>query len=348
MIGVTLATAGGVFASSAKAGLTDVFTNDMKAQLIAQTDFNAGPTAGFDPALQQQIRAIPGVAAAVALKFDMASVGGKTAQVIAGDPIVSAKIFTLQAASGEIRPLADGEVILDDGTAKRLNATAGSKVEIATMRSGPRTEKVVAVLQPASTWPGPLLNEADSAGFTSPNAQAAYIQVASDDQIDSVRARLEDMFKDNKEVAIADQSQLLGTVTSFLDLLLGILNVMLALAIFVALLGVINTLLLSVYERTREIGMVRAIGLSRRSTARMITVESILISVFGALLGVVVGVGLGIAAVKIFGSDYLKLTVPWAYLIATLILAILAGVLAAILPAIRAGRLNVLEAVAYE
>jgi len=348
MIGVTLATAGGVFASSAKAGLTDVFTSDMKAQLIVQTDFSAGPTAGFDPTMQQQIRAIPGVAAAVALKADMAKVGDQTAQVIAGDPLVSAEIFTLKAASGDIRPMADGEVILDDGTAKRLNATAGSTVEITTPRGGPRTEKVVAVLEPSSTWLGPMLSEADSAGFTSPNAQAAYVQVASDDQVESVRTNLEALFKDNKEVTVVDQSQLLGTVTSFLDIMLWILNIMLGLAIIVALLGVINTLLLSVYERTREIGMIRAIGLSRGSTARMITVESILISVFGALLGVVVGVGLGIAAVKIFGGDYLRLTIPWVYLIVTLILAIVAGVLAAILPAIRAGRLNVLQAIAYE
>ncbi|NUT34254.1 MAG: ABC transporter permease [Hamadaea sp.] len=348
MIGVTLATAGGVFASSAKAGLTDVFTTDMKAQLIVQTDFNAGPTAGFDPALQQQIRAIPGVRTAVALKADAGRVGGQTAQVIAGDPVASAEIFTLTAASGEIRPLTAGEVILDDGTGKRLNATAGSTVEIATARGGPSQQKVVAVLEPSSTWPGPLLSEADAAGFTSPNAQAAYVQVASDDQVEAVRTQLEEMFKDNKEVTVVDQSQLLGTVTSFLDIILVILNIMLGLAIIVALLGVVNTLLLSIYERTRELGLIRAIGLSRGSTARMITVESILISVFGALLGMVVGVGLGVAAVKIFGGDYLKLTIPWGYLIATLVLAVVAGVLAAILPAIRASRLNVLEAIAYE
>lgn len=349
MIGVTLATAGGVFASSAKAGLTDVFTTDMKAQLIVQADFNAGPTAGFDPAMQQQIRALPGVAAAVALKADAASVGGQTAQVIAGDPLVSAEIFTLTAASGQIRPLSAGEVILDDGTAKRLNATAGSTVEIATARGGPTQQKVVAVLEPSSTWPGPLLSEADAAtGFTSPNAQAAYVQVTSEDQVEPVRSQLEEMFKDNKEVTVVDQSQLLGTVTSLLDIVLVVLNIMLGLAILVALLGVVNTLLLSIYERTREIGLIRAIGLNRGSTARMITVESILISVFGALLGMAVGVGLGVAAVKIFGGDYLKLTIPWGYLIAILVLAIIAGVLAAILPAIRASRLNVLEAIAYE
>ncbi|NUO56153.1 MAG: ABC transporter permease [Hamadaea sp.] len=348
MIGVTLATAGGVFASSAKAGLTDVFTNDVKAQLIVQVDFAAGATAGFDPAMQKQIREIPGVSQAVAFRTDGARVGGQTAQVLSGDPVAAAEIFTLKAASGDIRPLAAGEIILDDATAKRLAATAGSTVDIVTARGGPKQEKVVATLEPSSAWSGPLLNEADAAGFTSPNAQAAYVQVASDDQVEPVRTQLESLFADNKEVTVVDQSQLLSTVTSVLDIVLVILNIMLGLAIVVALLGVVNTLLLSIYERTREIGMIRAIGLSRGSTARMITVESILISVFGALLGMVVGVGLGVAAVQIFGGDYLKLTIPWGYLIATLILAIVAGILAAVLPAIRAGRLNVLQAIAYE
>jgi putative ABC transport system permease protein len=348
MIGVTLATAGGVFASSAKAGLTNVFTNNVKAQLIAQTDFSTGPTAGFDPALQSQIRAIPGVAQAVALKSDFGQVGRQSAQIIAADPVASAEIFTLKAASGQIRPLAAGEVILDHGAADRLNATAGSTVEVITARGGPKPEKVVATLEENSAWTQTLLNEADSAGFTSANAQAAYVQVASDDQVESVRTQLDAIFAGNKEVSVVDQSELLGTVTRLLDIVLVILNIMLGLAILVALLGVVNTLLLSIYERTREIGMIRAIGLSRGSTARMITVESILISVFGALLGMAVGVVLGTAAVKIFGGDYLLLTIPWVYLIATLVLAIIAGVVAAVLPAIRASRLNVLEAIAYE
>ena len=131
-------------------------------------------------------------------------------------------------------------------------------------------------------------------------------------------------------------------------MLLTIIWVLLGLALLVAVLGVINTLLLSIYERTREIGLIRAIGLGRSQTSWMVTVESVLISVFGALLGVVLGVFLGLALIKILDTDFLKLTVPWGYLVITLILAIVTGVIAAILPAIRASRLNVLDAIAYE
>src|SRR3954451_17156595 len=159
------------------------------------------------------------------------------------------------------------------------------------------------------------------------------------------------MFRDNPEVTVSTTSEVVDQAASFLDVILTILNVLLGLTILVAVLGVINTLLLSIYERTREIGLIRAIGMGRGQTGRMITVESVLISVFGALLGIVAGVGLGIsivAALKGPSNGFLILRVPWGYLLVTLILAVIAGVVAAVLPALRAARLNVLAAIAYE
>jgi len=166
-----------------------------------------------------------------------------------------------------------------------------------------------------------------------------------------VRDQLTQMFADNPEVVVTDTSTLLERSGQFLDVILTVLNVLLGLTIVVAVLGVINTLLLSIYERTREIGLIRAVGMGRAQVARMITVESVLISVFGALLGIVVGAALGIAIVQSLdrgGGAFLRLTIPWGYLAAVLVLAVIAGAVAAILPAIRATRLNVLAAIAYE
>ncbi|WP_027347247.1 ABC transporter permease [Hamadaea tsunoensis] len=347
MIGVTLATAAGVFASSVKAGVTDLFKNDMKAQLIVQTSDFTGTT-GFDPALQAKMRAIPGVTNAVAVRTDQVKLGGKSTGIGSADALAAAEIFTLTAKDGTIRPLQAGEIILDENAAKSLNASVGTELPLITTRGGEKAEKVVAIIENSQTWSGPMLNTTDAAGFTSPYAQQGYVQVGPDGDVGAVKDQLNQLFADNPEVNVVDQEQLIKQSTSFLDVILAILYVLLGLTIVVAVLGVINTLLLSVYERTREIGMIRAIGMNRASTAWMITVESILISFFGALLGVVVGTALGVAIVKIFGGDFLKLTIPWAYLIITLVLAVIAGVVAAILPAIRAGRLNVLQAIAYE
>ena len=126
-------------------------------------------------------------------------------------------------------------------------------------------------------------------------------------------------------------------------------QVLLALAILIAVLGVVNTLALSVLERTRELGLLRAVGLGRAQTMRMITVEAVVISVFGALLGVAVGAGLGTAVVRALAGDGITdLVLPWGWMGTYLVLAAFVGVIAAVLPAIRAARLNVLGAIAHE
>ena len=127
------------------------------------------------------------------------------------------------------------------------------------------------------------------------------------------------------------------------------IQILLALAILIAVLGVINTLALSVLERTRELGLLRAIGLRRAQTMRMITVEAVVISVFGALLGLVVGTGLGAAVVRALKDEGItELALPWSQMAVYLGLAAVVGVVAAVLPAIRAARLNVLEAIAHD
>src|SRR4029078_9135053 len=147
-----------------------------------------------------------------------------------------------------------------------------------------------------------------------------YVTVADDGQVPAVRDQLTRMFADNPEVVVTDTTTLLARSAQFLDVILTVLNVLLGLTIVVAVLGVINTLLLSIYERTREIGLIRAVGMNRRQTGWMITIESVLISVLGAVLGMVVGVALGVLVVKILGGDFLKLTIPYGYLIVTLFL----------------------------
>jgi len=136
---------------------------------------------------------------------------------------------------------------------------------------------------------------------------------------------------------------------SFLDQFLNIFVALLLLSELIAVLGIVNTLALSVLERTRELGLVRAVGLSRPQAMRMVTVEAVVISVFGALLGVVVGTGLGVAVVKALKDDGITaLALPWQSLGTYLLLGAVIGVIAAVIPAIRAARTNVLQAIAYE
>ncbi|HEY2949469.1 MAG TPA: FtsX-like permease family protein [Micromonosporaceae bacterium] len=348
MIGVTLATGAGVFAASAKSGISNVFNNDLDAQLILSTDFTGTGQAGFEPSLVDKMKAIPGVQTALAGQADSVRVGGRTLTIIATDVGAAKVIFKMTPKEGDLRTLNAGEIVVDTDTAKKRGWKLGDTVPVQTARGGDYGEKIVGIYETNNIANGPILNTADATTFRSPFAQQGYVKVADDGQVGAVKSQLDALVKDNPEVTVSDRSGVIKQSSQFLNIVLTILNVLLGLTILVAVLGVINTLLLSVFERTREIGLIRAIGMNRRQLGWMVTVESILISVFGVLLGVAAGVALGIAIVQAVGTDFLKLTMPWGYLAATLILALVAGVLAAILPAIRAARLNVLEAIAYE
>jgi putative ABC transport system permease protein len=167
--------------------------------------------------------------------------------------------------------------------------------------------------------------------------------------IAQVLPQISALVADSPEVSAADRSAFIEQQASGLDQVITMIQILLALAILIAVLGVINTLALSVLERTRELGLLRAVGLSRAQTMRMVTVEAVVISVFGALLGVAVGAGLGAAVVRALnGEGITDLVLPWAQMGTYLLLAALVGVAAAVLPAIRAARLNVLSAIAHD
>jgi putative ABC transport system permease protein len=353
MIGVALATGAGIFATSAKAGITDSFRSDLTAQLIVGPELTSGgpPQGGFDPAMAAKMAAIPGVLAAFAQQTDMVQLDGRATAASAGDVTAARTVFTLEPAEGVLRTLRPGELVMDEPTAQANGWRIGDELTMRTARGGELAERLVGTYRQSSLMAGPILSPADAVAFRSPLALQGFVTVAEDEQVPAVEAQLTQLFADNPEVVVTDTVSMLERGAQFLDVILTVLNVLLGLTIVVAVLGVINTLLLSIYERTREIGLIRAVGMGRAQVARMITVESVLISVFGALLGIVVGAALGIAIVMALdrgGGEFLQLTVPWGYLAVILVLAVLAGVVAAVLPAVRAARLNVLAAIAYE
>jgi len=150
-------------------------------------------------------------------------------------------------------------------------------------------------------------------------------------------------------VLLQSPDQLAQFANQFIDLLLGVISALLGSALVIAILGVANTLLLSVTERTREIGLLRAVGLRKRSVWRMITLESMVMAVFGAILGMVLGLALGSALVlSLADLGFDGVTVPWGWLAIYTLLAAIAGVVAAIWPAWRASRLDILKAIATE
>ena len=145
-----------------------------------------------------------------------------------------------------------------------------------------------------------------------------------------------------------NRSEFKDSITGGIDQFLALIYALLSLSVIVSLFGIVNTLVLSIHERTREIGMMRAIGTPRALVRRIVRYESVITALIGAVLGLTVGFILGVVTTVALEDEGFLLSIPFASLIVFAILAVLAGVLAAIPPARRASRLNVLEALAYE
>jgi putative ABC transport system permease protein len=172
-----------------------------------------------------------------------------------------------------------------------------------------------------------------------------------DDNADqsAVRSEIESVVDKNlPTVKVQNQQELKDQIASELNGLLGGVYALLALAVIVSLFGIVNTLALSVYERTRELGLLRAVGTSRSQVRRIVRYEAVITALIGAVLGSVLGVIFAVLVSRPLADDGFILKFPWGTLIALLVLSGLAGVVAAIGPARRASKLDTLEALAYE
>jgi putative ABC transport system permease protein len=178
----------------------------------------------------------------------------------------------------------------------------------------------------------------------------AFVTLAPGADTAAVRQGLEALTADNPLLAVQNTDDLKDQIGGFINQLLYVVYGLLILSIVIAVLGVVNTMAMAVLERTREIGLLRAVGLTRRQSRRMIRRESMLIALLGALLGVVAGVLVGVAlqqsTKESVGID--KLAVPFTSIVIFFVLAAVVGVIAALAPARRAARMDVLQAIATE
>lgn len=180
------------------------------------------------------------------------------------------------------------------------------------------------------------------------------VYIATDDDPDvraSVASGLEDLTSDRPDVVVQDRAEFVKSQTSFIDVFVAVVYGLLALAVIIALIGIANTLSLSVLERTREFGLLRAVGMSKRQLRWTVRTEAAIVAVFGTLLGMVVGIAFAVALAVALTADepgLLKLDLPVTQLIVITVLAALAGIVAAILPARRAARMDVLAAISTE
>jgi putative ABC transport system permease protein len=352
MVGIALVTGVSVLASSLRASLGQLVRQDLAAELVISGDSVTNRSApSYDPAVIDQAKRLPGVRQAVAVYVDDAQIGKDTTEVAAGDVRAIAEIFRLRATAGQLRTLRKGELVVDDDFAKDHHTGVGGTLQLATQRRGPQPFRVVGVFERSRLVPGPLvLSVPDAtAGFRSPQANWGYITLDRGADSAAVQRQVAALLTDNPEVGVRTQSDFLAQLTRQVNTSVVLLYVLLGLAIVIAVLGIVNTLVLSILERTRELGLVRAMGMPRAQVIQVVAVESVVIAMFGALLGLLVGTALGTAVVGALRDQFIPvLSLPRGSMAVFLALAVIVGLAAAILPAIRAARTDVLRAIAYE
>jgi putative ABC transport system permease protein len=347
MIGLTLITGLTIVANSVQKGVEKLATQSVSADYVVSMA-NYTP---LSPDVAEKLEAAGETTAVTPLRNVPSRVDGHTRYLTGVNGSTIEELVSLDFTSGSFQGLADGRsVVVDSDTAKKEHWKVGSDLEV-TYGDGEKDSLTVGgVYEGNAMIQGIML---DTSVVTPHMRHPSDMQVmvkTRDGVSDKAENALQKTLGDNPAILVQDKQDINDSIAKAIGFLLKLLYGLLAMAVIVAVLGVVNTLAMSVFERGQEIGMLRAIGLDRRRTKRMVRLESLVISLFGGVLGLGLGVFLAWAAGRLIadGLSTYTLVLPWDRLGTFLALAALVGVLAAMWPARRASRLNMLDAIKTE
>ncbi|MGW7424075.1 ABC transporter permease [Streptomyces sp. NPDC054813] len=355
---VGLALVGGM--SVASASMSKSFDQQIDKTLGADFVIQNGNFLPFTQEVTDKVRGTDGVGLVVRQRFAPVAVrlpdGKRVTTTAAGyDPQVDEVAHVAYKGGNTAAALADGGIGMDATFAADHKVRLGSVLPVEFQGGKSAEMKVGALTDQDSgsgfgTQGGLFFGIATVAKYV-PGGQdsSLYVNHASGTSVDRLRANLERTLAPYPQVQVRDQADYKKLVHDQIAVLLYLVYALLGLAIVIAVLGVVNTLALSVVERTREIGLLRAIGLGRRQLRRMIRLESVVIAVFGAVLGLALGLVWGVSTQQVLALQGMKaLAIPWGTIVAVVIGSAVVGIVAALLPALRASRMNVLAAIAHE
>jgi putative ABC transport system permease protein len=346
MIGVALVTLVTVIAQ----GLRDTTSGTLDKRIAAtHVITGADGWSPTDPAVARDVSKAPGITGVTAIRQDVGLAFGDKEVVNSIDPATAPDRFSFEYANGSddaVANLGRDGAIVDEGLATEHRLTVGDRFDVTSAKGDKLTLTVRAiekspVLDALAMGPITVAQSTFESAFENQRNVITLVSANSGAAVDSALKQ----YPDAKSLT---KSAYIDSVTADIDTLLAIFYVLLALAVIVSLFGIVNTLVLSTFERTRELGTLRAVGMTRRQVRRMVRQESVITALIGAGLGIAVGLGLAAIVTSVFGDEGLTFAVPTGSLVALTIVAAVAGVLAAIAPARRASRLDVLTALAYE
>jgi putative ABC transport system permease protein len=346
MIGLALVSAIGVLGASTTASTDAVIDKVVKADFIA-TNVTFLP---LSPQVAKTLQGVEGVGTVSRVQALPVLLPTGTTALTVVDPATITQMLSIDMVSGSLSGLDTNGLVVDQPTATAEGLHLGSRLR-AQFLSGKRATLVVeGVYKSSGAFTGGVVatSTAREAGARDLD-EAVYLRLAPGADVTSTRAAIDRAMAAYPNVKVQDQTEFKQSIRSQIDQLLYVVYALLALAVVIAVLGIVNTLALSVVERTREIGLLRALGMDRRQLRRTVRWESVSISVYGALLGLVIGLAFGVALQRsLVDQGITALGIPWPVLVTVILLSVLVGVLAAVWPARRAARLDLLQAITSE
>ncbi|GAA4804751.1 ABC transporter permease [Streptomyces ziwulingensis] len=345
MIGLTLITGLTVLAGSAQRSIDKMASASIKADyVVSMANGNS-----LSPDVARKLERVDGVTALSPLRDALSRIEGETEYLSGVNGATIGGLTDLKLDSGSFR-VGGTDVVVDDATADAHGWRPGTSFTVAYEDGKKQRLTVAGVYEGNDLLSGIMLDTAALAPHQSDPADTRVLVKTSGGASDTVQDKLEKALGSNPAIAVQDKQDLSHQIAQMFTLMLNMLYGLLAMAVIVAVLGVVNTLAMSVFERSQEIGMLRAIGLERRGVKRMVRLESLVIALFGGVLGIGLGVFFGWAAGELIGTAMptYELVLPWGRMAVFLLLAAAVGVLAALWPARRAASLNMLQAIKTE
>jgi putative ABC transport system permease protein len=345
MIGVGLVSLITIFAASTKASINKVIDQQFLGDFAVTSPAMAG-AGGLDPSLGDRLNDLPEIESAGGIRVRATQVDGEPYQLFAADP-EAFDIFDIEPIEGEAADLGSGEIAVFEDVAEEEGLSIGDKVPVVFTQTGEQQLTVAMIYgqnMPAGNWVVSTSvfdeNVAERFDFQ------VYAKTAPGVSAAAARAAVERVVEEYPGAKLLDQTGYKQEQSKFVDQFLGLIYALLALAIIIALLGIGNTLALSILERIRELGVLRAVGMTRAQLRSTVRWEAVIIAVQGTAIGLVVGVLFAYALVRALADEGIRtFDLPVTSLVVVVVLGALAGVAASVLPARRAARIDVLRAV---
>lgn len=348
MVGTALVAGSFILSTSFTESVDRAVTRGARSDLVISSPSQLG----FSPALGEEARTVPGVTTVHPYRMGFFKLAGSTEQIVgvppdAIDPSYAQPSLDISVTAGEVQQLTGDAIAVSVDAAHDHAWSLGDVVE-ATFAGGTAQMRIVALYDDTALIGDYVLGEATfDAHFADTNDFLVLVSIADDADLRSVQSALQTIVDEHYPgLDVMDRDQYIGDVKAQVNQLLGLITALLSLAVIIALLGVFITMLLAVFERTRELGLLRAVGMARGQTRAMVRWEAAIVSIYGALLGLLLGVFFGIALTRALEDDGVtEQVVPVPTLLVLALVIALLGTAAAVYPARRAARLDILRAI---